>query len=258
MNWSDDGPLVSCVMVTADRMGLARRSVDCFLAQTHGNRELVIVDDGSEDYAPLLEAIPSDRLVYRKVEKRPETTLGALRNLTLELARGQVVAQWDDDDWYHPHRLSRQVAELCDSVDVCLLRGTLMHLDAPIWFDHPYVGTLKPGVPGSIVHRANPTARYPETRRGEDTVFLDNWPADRIRVIEAPELFIRAFHGSNTWEAEHFQRRVRNNWSSALEYFWRRHVNRDIFRHSRFRLGPAEQQAFAMFLADSRAAGLFA
>ncbi len=63
MNWSDDGARVSCVMVTANRAALARRAVDCFLRQRWANRELVVVDDGEQDYTPLFADIPADRLI---------------------------------------------------------------------------------------------------------------------------------------------------------------------------------------------------
>ncbi len=256
-HWSNEGPRISCVMVTANRREIARRAVDGFLRQLWGNRELVIIDDGEQDYTPILSEIPADRLRYVRVEKTPETTLGRLRNLSLDTARGDWIAQWDDDDWYHPERLSAQGAVLAAGKSACVLRGTLMHLDAPEWFDHPYVGTLEPGVPGSIVHVADPTARYPEQRRGEDTVFLNHWSADRIGVLDRPELFIRAFHGANTWERTHFERRVRNTPAAAVEYWWRRFVQRDVHRHSRFRLTPPVAAAFVAFVADSRRLGIF-
>jgi glycosyltransferase involved in cell wall biosynthesis len=36
-------------------------------------------------------------------------TIGAIRNVAAQLARGGVIAHWDDDDWYHPKRLSEQL-----------------------------------------------------------------------------------------------------------------------------------------------------
>ncbi len=258
MRFDDDGPRISCVMVTANRVRIARRAVACFAAQGWGNRELVVVDDGAEDYAPLFAALPPDRVRYLRVAPSSDNTLGALRNRSLDEARGEIIAQWDDDDWYHPDRLSAQAAMLDAGHDACVLRGTLMHLDDPRWFDHPYVGTLEPGVPGSIVHRADASARYPEKRRGEDTDFLGHWSGGRLAVLDAPQLFLRAFHGANTWERTHFERRVRNTPAAAVEWWWRAQVLRRPWTHRRFRLSPEQAAAFAAYLRDSRTAGLFA
>lgn len=256
--FGQDGPLISCLMVTANRVTIAARSVQCFDRQSWPNRELVIVDDGEQDYAPLIAHLPPERARIVKLPHDPATTLGQLRNRSLAEARGELIAQWDDDDWYHPDRLSVQAAALTGGAQACLLRATLMHLDAPEWFDHPYVGGLKPGVPGTIVHRADARLRYPETRRSEDTVFLDQWPRDALAIVHRPELFLRAFHGSNTWERAHFERRVANTPLSAMEWWWRKQVLGRPFTHSRFRLSAAEAAAFADYLAQSRAAGLFA
>lgn len=256
MNWSDTGPRVSCVMVTANRAAIARRAVACFLEQTWGNRELVVVDDGNEDYAALFAGIPADRLLYHREPKRADATLGTLRNLSLDLARGDMVAQWDDDDWYHPDRLTRQIAALDTRFDACVLGATLMHLDAPEWRERPYVGYLKRGVPGTILHRAASSVRYPAQRRGEDTVFLDQWPGDRLTILAAPELFLRAFHGGNTWERAHFERRVRNSVPAQIEYWGRKLFGQPIFAHTRFNLKPVERDAFTRFERQNEMLGL--
>src|SRR5262245_57789486 len=97
--------LVSCLMVTRNRAKLARRAIACFQAQTWANKELVIVDDGDEDYAPVLAPYRRDlHIVYHRLPPDPARTLGAARNISLELASGDYCAQWDDDEWYHPER----------------------------------------------------------------------------------------------------------------------------------------------------------
>ena len=104
-------PLVSCLMVTRDRVALARRAVRCLAAQTWPAVELVVVDDGDADYAPMLaEFEPRLAIRYLRLTPQPGRYLGALRNLALEAARGELCAQWDDDEWYHPDRLRAQVA----------------------------------------------------------------------------------------------------------------------------------------------------
>jgi glycosyltransferase involved in cell wall biosynthesis len=39
-------------------------------------------------------------------------TLGALRNISLESARSEIICQWDDDDYSHPGRLAIQVRHM--------------------------------------------------------------------------------------------------------------------------------------------------
>ena len=40
-------------------------------------------------------------------------SLGALRNYSVEMARGDIVVQWDDDDWYHKRRIEVQFQVIC-------------------------------------------------------------------------------------------------------------------------------------------------
>lgn len=252
---SNNLPKVSCLTVTANRKHLMQRAIRCFRQQTYQNKELVIVDDGEEDLTDLLTSFPEDQVRYIRLEKKPDNTLGKLRNLTLEEATGDFLVQWDDDDWYHPERISIQVQTLLDGYDACCLSGALMHLDEEPFMQHPYVGNLPDGIPGSIMHRADETIRYPHTRRAEDTVYLKEWM--NKRYLQLPDdyshLFIRCYHGDNTWEKEHFLRRIRNNPKDALLYAWHKVIKGKLFDHPRFQLSKAQKEAFRMYLDDSRA-----
>ena len=252
-------PKVSCLTVTADRKHLMKRAVRCFKNQTYRNKELVIVDDGEQDLDDLLSDLPADQVNYVKLEKKDENTLGKLRNRSLEEADGDYLVQWDDDDWYHPERIAIQAQTLSDGYDACCLSGALMHLDEEPYMQHPYVGYLPDGIPGSIMHRSDPGIRYPHTRRAEDTVYLNEW-MDR-RYLQLPDkyshLFIRCYHGENTWEKDHFLRRIRNNPKDALLYVWHKFIKGDLFGHPRFQLTDVQQEAFAMYLEDSRELDLF-
>jgi hypothetical protein len=53
---------------------------------------------------------PDPRIRYIRLEDK--RSLGAKHNLACELARGEIVAHWDDDDWMAEWRLSYQVQEL--------------------------------------------------------------------------------------------------------------------------------------------------
>jgi glycosyltransferase involved in cell wall biosynthesis len=251
-------PKVSCLMVTANRRALARRALRCFERQTYPNREIVIVDDGEDDLSAELAGIPPEQVVYRRIARHESACLGDLRNLTLEAARGDIVAQWDDDDWYHPERIARQAAVLNGGADACCLSESLIHVRNPPYTDHPFTGRLGNGIPGSILHRRDGSVRYPSLQRGEDNAFLDQWKNRRYTKLPPDDayLFIRCYHGSNTWELGHFLHRLRNNNPNRLQYVWSVYVRRDIFRHRRFRLTEAQRAAFELYRSDSRALGL--
>ena len=141
-----------------------------------------------------------------------------------------------------------------------MLAGTLMHVDAPEYFDHPFIGLLPNGVPPTIMHRRDAEIRYPELRRTSDTTYTTQWRERRFyRFPRAYSyLHLRYFHGGNLWEQEHFLRRMRNTPVDLLRYGWYRYVRGDLFQHPRFRLDAHARDAFEVYLEDSRAVGLFA
>jgi GT2 family glycosyltransferase len=117
-------PLVTCVMVTRDRTEFALRAVEHFRRQSYPARELIVVEDGTPSLGTRLPADSSIRLVTTGLVQ----TIGALRNRGCELARGEVVVLWDDDDWHGPDRLAHQVgpilsgrADVTGLTDLCWL-----------------------------------------------------------------------------------------------------------------------------------------
>src|SRR5947207_330130 len=106
-----DTPLVSCIMPTADRRQFVQQSIHCFLRQDYPHAELIAIDDGRDAVGDLFGT--DTRLRYTRLDHY--LTLGAKRNLACELAGGELIAVWDDDDWMAPHRLSLQVTELLAS-----------------------------------------------------------------------------------------------------------------------------------------------
>jgi glycosyltransferase involved in cell wall biosynthesis len=245
-------------MVTSDRARLARRAVQCFVRQTWPATELVIVDDGAEDYGPMLAAFAGAPIRYTRLPRRPSQRLGALRNVSLDLAIGDYCMQWDDDEWFHPQRVERQMQALAGGAGACVLRDTLMHLDAPGFVDHPYRTGLPAGTPGTILHQRT-AVRYPNLPRGEDSAFRDALRRTLALVVldrRNSHLLIRCFHGANTWHRRHFVERLHYTLGDKLHYALARYVRRDLLTHPAFHLTADEQAAARAFLADSGALGL--
>jgi glycosyltransferase involved in cell wall biosynthesis len=250
-------PLVSCLMVTAGRVNLARRAVQCFARQTWPAKELVIVDDGSDDYSSMLAEFPNPAIRYERIASDGARRLGALRNITLDLARGEYCIQWDDDEWYHPRRIEDQLKAIFDAggAGACVLRDTLMHLDDPVFGAHLYRTGLRAGTPGSILHRRT-DLRYANLPKGEDSLFRDALRQTiGVRVLDRrfSYLLIRCFHGRNTWGRQHFFERLHYTLSDKLDYAIARFVRRDLLTHPAFQLTADERRSAEAFLADSAA-----
>jgi glycosyltransferase involved in cell wall biosynthesis len=246
-------------MVTKNRPYLAKRALQCFANQSWESKELVIVDDGEESYESVIEPYRERFAIrYHRVSPAADRYLGALRNVTLDLAEGEFCAQWDDDDWYHPDRLAVQMRAIeHQRLDAVLLRWTLMHLDTPEFLEHPYRTQLRRGTPGTILHRQTPL-RYPNLPRSEDSVFRrELGRSQRLGIVDQlhSHLFIRCFHGANTWEIEHFTERLHRSFLDKTRYFRARFIARDLFSHPLFQLTPAERHAVRLFFEESRELG---
>lgn len=194
--------LVSCLMVTADRPQLVRRALECFHRQTWQERELVVVDNGQQPCG----IAPFDGLRYHRAA--PGKPLGHYRNLSLEHARGELCAVWDDDDWYHPERLERQIQPL-DARDASILGAGLWHVNDEKLQAHPFRASNRKGLCPTVVFRKN-AARYPELDRGEDTELRDAlYAAGSVQVLKDSHLYIRVYHGANVSGREHFVRKLK-------------------------------------------------
>jgi glycosyltransferase involved in cell wall biosynthesis len=211
-------PLVSCLMITADRLVLAKRSIRCFRDQTYPRLELVIVSAGDRAYRWALEQHLEHQGISnaRVIAAEPGSTLGTLRNLSLDAAAGDVVCQWDDDDCYHPDRVLRQVEQMTQQgARACFLTDNL-HLLEPdrqlFWIDWARdVGCeLRLRLlEGTVMMVKDDRFRYPETgpcaHMGEDREFA----ADLSREVPVAMLggmgwlYLYVFHGGNTWSKEH-------------------------------------------------------
>lgn len=88
-----DGPLVTVVIPTWNRFGLVAEAVASVVAQTYGNWELIVVDDGSADNTiPRLESLRIPRLKIVRSEHIGH--LGRLRNLGVALAKDHSSPCW--------------------------------------------------------------------------------------------------------------------------------------------------------------------
>lgn len=101
-------PLISVIMPCFNAAAYLQEAVRSALGQSHGNVELVVVDDGSTDgsgavLTRLAAAHP------RRLRLLHTSHLGPYpaRNHGLRHARGEYIAFLDADDWWHPEALDK-------------------------------------------------------------------------------------------------------------------------------------------------------
>jgi len=102
-------PQVSVVVPTFDRRDVLPRALDSVVAQTYGEWELIVVDDGSTDgTAEMVEQdYPDVHLVVQE-----NRGVSAARNAGIAAAQGEWIAFLDSDDAWLPEKLERQMEAL--------------------------------------------------------------------------------------------------------------------------------------------------
>jgi hypothetical protein len=106
---------------------------------------------------------------------------------------------------------------------------------------------------------ARTALRYPNTSRGEDSDFLRRLRRTvpvRLLGRECSHLFIRCFHGGNSWSRTHFSQRLHYTLRNKVEYAYARWIRGDLLAHPAFRLTAAERESARAFLQASRDLGL--
>lgn len=199
-------PLVSCIMPTYNRRPFVPLALGYFLYQNYPNKELVIVDDGDDVTEDLTRNLPG--VEYVRLPAR--TSIGGKRNLACQHAQGEIIAHWDDDDWYAPDRLHYQVAPiLAGEADMTGLENAFV-LELPggeFWTTHPqlhqqmFVGNVHGG---TLVYRKELITRglrYPEVNLAEDAWLLQYAVScgKRLQRLSNPGVFIYVRHKCNAW-----------------------------------------------------------
>ncbi len=197
-------PLVSCLMVTRGDRFTVKYALECYKNQTYRRRELVVIVDRGNvaDLKALLDSMAIDGA---GVHAAPAgLTLGALRNLAVEQARGDIVIQWDDDDLYDPLRIKTCVDVLTQMPAAAVLLARLL-----LWWPARELAAISGERlwEGSIAMWRARAPAYPGLARGEDTPVVEALvETQQIVATDAPLLYVYAKTQANTWHTGHFEK----------------------------------------------------
>src|SRR5690349_3229572 len=139
--------LVSSILPTHNRRTFFAQSIQYFLRQEYSNKELIIIDDGSDCIRDLVP--DNSQIRYFRLDHRH--SIGAKRNLACHHANGDIIVHWDDDDWMAPWRISYQVASLLErNLDLCGLdRLFYFQPTSQSAWEYIYSGGARPWVAGN-------------------------------------------------------------------------------------------------------------
>ncbi len=210
-------PLVSLVCPTFNRPQYLRHAVELLRAQTYKRVELIVVDDSPEAARIDLRGLKD----VNHVRLADQLSLGEKHNIGNAMAQGEYIGFWDDDDWYGPRRIVRQLDPLVrGQADICGFRRNLVlsagqplkwwriseaPRDPRSWIGN---GSNKFRIPihdGSAIFRRDllmKGARFPHRTMNEKVDFL-NGLVERgatWTVVPNDQLFIYVRHGKNTWQ----------------------------------------------------------
>ncbi len=157
--------LVSVIIPSYNRAYCIATTVDSVLAQSHGNLEILIVDDGSKDATRELIAERYGREPRVRYLHQANAGVSAARNHGLRLATGDYLALLDSDDIWLPWKLEAQLR--------CL---AALPSAGMIWTDMDAIGP-----DGEVVHRRYLTKMYSSYQRfTRDQLFRESRPLSAI------------------------------------------------------------------------------
>lgn len=133
-------PQVSIIMATYNRAHFILESLKAIQNQTFANWECIIIDDGCSDntlevITPILEQ--DNRFKFQKRNSKYIKGLPGSRNYGLDLARGEYIIFFDDDDIGHPQNLEICVKELSNN-DISFCRYIREVFTGDFNYDYDY------------------------------------------------------------------------------------------------------------------------
>lgn len=167
--------------------------IQCAQYQTHENREILILADGRD----VADLVPNDGIRY--YYQSEFVTIGAKRNAGCELARGELICMFDDDDWSGPERLASQIARLRETGKSVTGYRTMRFTNGSDWWRYDGEQGYALGTSLCFLRTWWMGNRFPANQVGEDAGFVKRAHEQGVlSVAEAGELMFATIHGGNS------------------------------------------------------------
>jgi len=172
-------PLLTAICVTYGRASNVEQAIAMFLAQDYPNKRMVILNTFPRQ---TLLGSRGDVLIVN-CKERP-SSMGACRNLAIEVAEEGVLCVWDDDDQYSSRHLSTIAKHFTEGVE-------WVWLDKMFFCERNRITKITTGSPNCFAFTKQiwkQVGGYPDVNTGEDRQAMAKFNAFRgVRVALNPE-----------------------------------------------------------------------
>lgn len=193
---------VSVVTPTYNRRNFLPMLIHLYKTQTYPKeyRELIILDDSLESNEDL---IPKDYPNIRYYHQTEKMTLGEKRNKLNELAKGDIIICFDDDDYHYPERITHSVFKLnqekkniagCTILDIYYTDINKVFRFGPFGKNH--------GTNGTFAYRKSylSSHKHDNTKNAQEELsFTNNFSEDLVQ-LNVDKTILCISHDSNTFD----------------------------------------------------------
>lgn len=211
-----DTPTVSIISLLSKRSNFIPLLKFCVQNQIYSKEHLewIILDDGPHDRSQEFEI---EYATYIKIFKK--FNIGRKRQMACNLAVGEFIIFFDDDDFHFPNRIKKSVSRLQkvgarfvtgnSKMLVCDISNYQVYVSGPFHKNHCTAGTMcfrKEILSGTSFRNSD--------KSGEEAHFLKNWEIPVVQLNETDTIICMA-HNNNTVNKSHLLKKT--NLTKSLE-----------------------------------------
>jgi glycosyltransferase involved in cell wall biosynthesis len=206
-------PLISVIMPALNAADTILFALASLQAQTCGDWECIIIDDGSTDgLAEVVQSVSDSRVRFHRLEFT--CGRGCARQYGLEIAQGTYITFLDADDWIYPDKFRQQIELLDHEPDVTIVSTGMAIVDtnddlvglraddAGVVICEPFRRIAMPPLcfaPSMIAaNLAKATGFDPTFPIAEDVDFLLRAMFGRVYAVLPDPLYVYREHASTT------------------------------------------------------------
>jgi len=193
---------VSVVTPTYNRRKFIPILIHLYKQQTYPAhlRELIILDDSTTTNEDL---IPKDDPSIRYYYLSTKITLGEKRNKLNELAKGNIIVCFDDDDYHFPERISYSITKMnsektdiagCSCLDIYYTDSKKIYQFGPYGRNH--------GTNGTFAYRKKYVTnhKHDSTKNAQEEPSFTNDFSEKMALLNPEKVILCIAHDSNTFD----------------------------------------------------------